>query len=125
MTVVITEGFGEMAFSDRIAQLFEPHDGRAASINGATQVRAGALRPEIIVASEELSSIANAATSVGLEVGGTVRVIRAPLFGEVGKVVELPHDPQVLPTGASTRVLKVELTSGAHEIVPRANVEVM
>jgi hypothetical protein len=44
-TIIVTEGFGELAISPRIVDLLQSLEGETASINGATQVRAGALQP--------------------------------------------------------------------------------
>ena len=48
MTLIITEGFGVLPMNRRIAQLLAASEGARCSINGATQVRAGAVRPEIV-----------------------------------------------------------------------------
>ena len=49
VTVIITEGFGRMRMADRTFGLLKKLSGYKASINGATQIRAGVMRPEIIV----------------------------------------------------------------------------
>jgi len=43
--------------------------------------------------------------------------------GEVGRVVELPVEPQEILTGARVRVARVRLADGQGLAVPRANVE--
>lgn len=125
MSVIITEGFGLMPISERIMKLFRGWQGRAVSINGATQVRAGALRPEVIVPSEgaHVNQGQSASAHAGLEVGARIRVIRVPYFGASGEVIELPHAAQTIETGAVTRVLKAKLDDGRTVTVPRANVE--
>lgn len=127
MTVIITEGFGAIAMSSRIADLTKELAGAACSINGATQVRAGALRPELIAPdAHETADIhvqPDRDTSSGLSVGSRIRLIRVPYFGEFATVTSLPHEPAKIPTGAWTRVLEAELDSGEIVTVPRANVE--
>lgn len=128
MTVIVTEGFGWLAVAERAYSLLRSLEGRAASINGATQVRAGAVRPEIIVAREGTGSGSRAADSdpaAGLRIGAAVRIIRAPHFGAAAKVVALPPDPQPVETGARTRVLNARLPNGDIVTVPRANVELL
>ena len=49
ITLVITEGFGTIAMARRTYDLLASLQGRSASINGATQIRAGVIRPEVIV----------------------------------------------------------------------------
>ena len=48
-SLIITEGFGEIAMAKRTYELLHSNEGRFASINGATQIRAGVIRPEILI----------------------------------------------------------------------------
>jgi hypothetical protein len=124
MTLIITEGFGSLAMSERVFSTLRRVDGQEASINGATQVRAGAQRPEVIapMGSGEMVDSAGAA---GLEIGARVRLIRVPYFGRTGVVRELPHELERIETGAWLRVLRAELDDGSCVTVPRANVELV
>ena len=66
--------------------------GNAASINGATQIRAGVIRPEIVIPIRKfiiLIMIVNLKMPEGIQEGSTVRVIRSPNFGKIGKVTSL------------------------------------
>lgn len=126
-SLIITEGFGALPIADRVVDLARQFAGRAASVNGATQVRAGAVRPEVIIPHDGTSAAAAAHSSadLSLRVGSRVRIIRVPYFGAIGTVSSLPHKPTVIPTGAEVRVLTVELTTGEAVTVPRANVELL
>lgn len=131
MTLIITEGFGALAMNDQAFKLLRQAEGHEASINGATQVRAGALRPEIITkraaASGDTMGASSGVIQGSLKIGSSVRIIRVPYFGAYGRVVELPKEPTKIATGAETRVAMVELLSGDPGIVaiPRANLEVL
>jgi hypothetical protein len=58
--------------------------------------------------------------------GSTVRIIRDPHFGALGKVVSLPPQPAALDTEAAVRILTVALAAGGGEVtLPRANVELV
>jgi len=127
-TLVITEGFGRINMADSTFGIFKSNEGRRASINGATQIRAGVLRPEVVIP-RDLGDFKQAEAgdleSVGLEVGSEVRVIREPYFGRLGKVVALPPELRKLETESKVRVLEVELDDGSKAILPRANVEMI
>jgi len=128
MTLIITEGFGAIPIDRRIFEVLRAADGASASINGATQVRAGALRPEIIT--RALSAVECAAVTPSsarsLRLGSLVRLIRVPYFGLRGVIVDLPHDLVQIETGAWARVAKVRLNESQKEVVvPRANIEVV
>jgi hypothetical protein len=131
MTVIITEGFGALPMNPRIAEMISACSGAQVSINGATQVRAGALRPEIITApSVDRISLATESASEqlgqGLVVGQAVRMIRVPYFGMYGTIVELPRELVRIETGAFARVAKVSLQGLIEQvIVPRANLEIV
>ena len=78
-TLILTEGFGEIGMAHGTFDLLKSRVGRKASINGATQIRAGVIRPEIIVPIEGAKLPAGdgaAAESTGLEIGSMIRVIR-------------------------------------------------
>jgi hypothetical protein len=127
-TVIITEGFGEIAMADRTFGLFKSREGDAAAVNGATQIRAGVMRPEILIplSDEERNQETEPAHADGaLGVGSPVRIIRDPYFGLIGKVSGLPAEPRELGSGSKARVLEVDLESGSKVIVPRANVEII
>jgi hypothetical protein len=135
MTLIITEGFGSLVMNERIVTVLRSAEGARASINGATQVRAGAQRPEIITKVTEPNTeqhknygadVVNpsAEQAGGLEVGSRVRIIRVPYFGMWGYVTALPKELVTIETGALARVAKVALESDRREvIVPRANIE--
>lgn len=128
LTLILTEGFGEIRMAQRTFNMLSSLNGREASINGATQIRAGVIRPEIIVPRPELASeqLPRAAFEAQLlEVGSQVRIIREPYFGRLATVVSLPPQLVQIPTGAMVRVLEAELETGEHVVVPRANVEII
>ncbi|MDE0016867.1 MAG: hypothetical protein OXU51_11810 [Candidatus Poribacteria bacterium] len=127
ITLVITEGFGSIAMAEQTFTLLKAREGMKTSINGATQIRAGVVRPEILIPLAEATAAASDAendTTEGLlEVGSSVRIIREPYFGKLGRVTELPVELQNLETEAQVRVLRVELEDGEQTTLPRANVE--
>jgi len=48
-TLILTEGFGSIPMAGKTFALLSAHAGQPASISGATQIRAGVIRPEIII----------------------------------------------------------------------------
>lgn len=128
ITIIITEGFGKMEISTRTFEILKEFDGRKASINGATQIRAGVIRPEVIIPIESIdqSLLEENDPNSQLRIGSEVRIIREPYFGQLAEVVDLPIEPQPLETEAKVRVLKVRIKNMSKEVtLPRANVEVI
>ena len=128
ITLVITEGFGGIAMAEQTFSLLKTREGLKTSINGATQIRAGVVRPEIVIplvsdAVETVEAGKGDSTEGILEIGSPVRIIREPYFGKLGRVTELPVALQNLETEAQVRVLRVEFENGEQTTLPRANVE--
>ncbi len=128
LTVIVTEGFGEIAMAVRTYNLLRNREGDTAAVNGATQIRAGVMRPEIIIPLTEAEKAKEAEPEHSggfLEIGIPVRIIRDPYFGLIGEVSGLPAEPAVLGSGSKARVLEVQLDSGESVTIPRANVELI
>jgi hypothetical protein len=127
LTLVVTEGFGRMTMADKTFDLLKSKVGMKTSMSGATQIRAGVIRPEIVVPLDGagVAAESESESSTGLTVGTLVRVIREPYFGAIGKVTALPPELQVLKSEAKVRVLEVEFADGSRAVIPRANVELI
>jgi len=124
-TLIITEGFGKMNMSARTFNLLKSFEGYVAAINGATQIRAGVLRPEIIIPHGETEELEKEELSAGMVSGTSVRIIREPNFGAIGEVASLPVELQRVESGSKVRVLVVRLDDGTEVTIPRANVEII
>lgn len=124
-TLILTEGFGELAMAKRTFEMLGRHDGCYASINGATQIRAGVIRPEIIVEATGGAVGEVAASTTETCVGARVRIIREPHFGVIARIKALPPEAIVIESGATVRVMLVELPDGQEHLLPRANVELI
>ena len=126
-SLIVTEGFGNIRMGSRTFDLLHKENGKFVSINGATQIRAGVIRPEIVIPLQE-SEIPE--TSVhksddrGIGEGSLVRIIRAPYFGKMGEVVSLPPELQQMESETMVRVAEVKIDSGVLNI-PRANLEMV
>jgi hypothetical protein len=127
-TLILTEGFGTIPMAQKTFGLLSAHVGEKASISGATQIRAGVIRPEIIIPKQAGvgSGVREAASQrEGLRIGDPVRIIRDPLFGKIGQVSSLPSDLQRIPTESEVRVLEVRFPDGQVAVIPRTNIEVI
>ena len=125
ITLVVTEGFGQIPMAARSFQLLRKHVGEAASINGTTQIRAGVIRPEVIIPHRGGEAEPPRPQTGHLTTGSRVRLIRDPYFGLLGQVTELPEELQVIETEARVRVARVQLEDGREVTVPRANIELI
>ncbi|MCF7857815.1 MAG: hypothetical protein K9N07_00620 [Candidatus Cloacimonetes bacterium] len=127
LTIVVTEGFGKIKMAHNTFELLKSFEGHKASIHGITQIRAGVMRPEIIIPIDfkENELKAEAPKMSSLEIGTTIRVIRQPNFGIIGKVTGLPEKLTKVESETLVRILEAELENGKKVTIPRANVEVI
>jgi hypothetical protein len=128
ITLVVTEGFGQIAMARKTFDLLSSREGRKTSINGATQIRAGVIRPEVVIPLDgsDVDVPQGGQSKGGMVPGSLIRIIRQPHFGEVAKVVSLPEKPMVIGTEAKVRVVEIALiNSGEKMVLPRANVEII
>ena len=126
-TLVLTEGFGAIPMAPKTFSLLSAHAGQKASMSGATQIRAGVIRPEIIIPRTTASADMrpDRMEREGIQLGDPVRIIRDPLFGKIGTVSALPSELRAIPTESEVRVLQVRFPDGTTTVVPRSNIEVI
>jgi hypothetical protein len=126
-SLIVTEGFGNIRMGSRTFDLLHKKNGKFVSINGTTQIRAGVIRPEIVIPlqkSEIPETSVYQSDDRGISKGSLVRIIRAPYFGKMGEVVSLPPELQQMESETMVRVAKVKIDNDVFSI-PRANLEMV
>ncbi|MBT7519608.1 MAG: hypothetical protein HN654_04505 [Candidatus Marinimicrobia bacterium] len=126
-SLIVTEGFGNIRMGSRTFDLLNKENGKFVSINGATQIRAGVIRPEIVVPLQEIEIPETAvykSDNSGISEGSLVRIIRAPYFGKMGEVVSLPPELQQMESETMVRIAEVKVDGDVLNI-PRANLEMV
>ena len=127
LTIVCTEGFGKITMATKTYELLKQFNGRKTSIHGRTQIRAGVIRPEIIIPLDfdENELVVKEASMPILEPGTMIRIIRQPHFGRIAKVTALPEELTKVESETLVRILEGEFEDGTKFRMPRANVEVI
>ena len=126
-SLIVTEGYGKIQMGAQTFDLLKENSDRLASINGATQIRAGVIRPEIIIptdANSQKDNDENSKKMYGMTEGSLVRVIRSPNFGKIGSVKELPSELRKMESETMVRVAIINIEGKMIEI-PRSNLEVV
>lgn len=150
--LILTGGFGEGRMDPALYARLAGLSGKLASLSGATHIRAGVIRPRIIVsypfppdfslteATAAAVAAGGAARPDGDEgsgqggrepgVGARVRIVRGRWSGRTGTIRDLPDQPQEIPTGTSVLVAHVSLDPGHDDengairvTVPKANLK--
>ena len=124
--LIVTEGYGSIPMSEATYSLLKENAGNAASINGATQIRAGVIRPEIVIPINNSDSENDSESKMpqGIQEGSTVRVIRSPNFGKIGTVASLPSELNKMESETMVRVAEINI-AGKNFLIPRANLEMV
>ena len=127
ITVIVTEGFGMIPMAEYTFKLLSSRNGEKASVSGATQIRAGVMRPEIIVPGfpRNVTECKKDQGRGWIEPGDPIRIIREPHFGVIGTVKSLPPELTMIGSESHARVLEVTLDGGEVIVIPRANIEVL
>ena len=129
ITLLLTEGFGKISMADRTYKTLKLREGEVASISGATQIRAGVIRPEIIIPYNDndidLSKGDDGENRQSVQVGDIIRVIRQPYFGRLGTVHALPPELRQIESETKARILEVKFHEGDIAVIPRANIELI
>jgi len=126
-SLILTEGYGKINMSEGTFNLLKQHEDKFVSINGATQIRAGVIRPEIVIPLNNKEIPADKGLEnkkLGMHEGSLVRVIRAPFFGHIGIVHSLPSALQKMESETMVRVAEVKIDNKLY-IIPRSNLEML
>ncbi len=125
ITLVLTEGFGRIRMAERTFRLLKSLEGSQAAVSGATQIRAGVMRPEILVPRASAAGESSDGGVTGMDVGSLLRCIRGDHFGRIGRITALPAPLQELGSESHARVLEAEIEGVGRVILPRANIELI
>lgn len=121
--VILTEGFGTLPPTAPIFDLLAKKQGSQTVYDAAVPDTRRNVRPEIIIASGRGGNVTAPATDIPLAVGMQVRLRRAPYFGRIGKISQLPDKPLRLENGLRVPCAQVRLRGGETVTVPLANLD--
>jgi hypothetical protein len=117
-TLLLTEGFGDFAMEAQVFSKLSNLEGVTVSINGATQIRAGVLRPELIA-----PTCPQTGPSPEPDERERVRIVRGRHIGRTGVIADCPPEVAEVDSGVRCLVFEVELDTGQRVRIPRPNVE--
>ena len=144
--VVISEGFGDFHLPPAVAEALRGLHGRRAIVDGTTQLRAGAIRPEMIVIDEDGTAVGDGdaggmnagmsgdSTGAGgtagddwptpgtapIVAGDEVRCFAGRNLGRTGRAVDMPRQGY-LESGLQTLLVEVAWADGGRDMVAVRN----
>lgn len=123
--IIVIEGFGHLGLNSIAFKLLTTNEKREVALNAEPWDRFTGRKPEIVIplpAAGELPVLREISV---FALDQTVRVLRAPCPGKIGKIVELPAEPVPLPNGLFAQSGEVRLENGNIVVLPLANLEII
>ncbi|UCC11246.1 MAG: hypothetical protein JSW02_07780, partial [candidate division WOR-3 bacterium] len=117
ITSVIVEGFGKLDVPEDHKNFFAQSTGRNIVLKASTQVRAGVVRPKIIIPSDEEYFECKTPTE-------KVKVIWGQYYGKTGVIKKQPHFGKTI-SGIETWLCDVECDDGTVITLPINNQQMM
>lgn len=122
--IFLTEGFGEARMNTTTQELLKEFDGYQATLDAHKPERLDARRPELVINRSGMEEVREQSAFKRLQRGDVVRVCCAPYFGILAKVLEVPRQPQALPSGLRVLCAKVEMShNGTQVAIPLQSLE--
>jgi hypothetical protein len=123
--LLVTEGFGRRPINQPAFNLLMNNAGREMAIH-AHPIRADSnQRPELIIPLAPNHPTELPDEVITLMPGTQVRILRAPLHGQVGIIREVLSQSFLFPSGIRARSATVDLEEGGTTTVPLANLDVL
>jgi hypothetical protein len=119
LSLVVTEGFGDLSMNSAAFDLLKSYSGREACLNPALQMRWQVCRPEIVIPLPAEGKPPTAGYVGKIAVGAVVRTLRAPYENVVGRVVALPAQPRPVSGSSGIRALGAVIEVAAAAAVPQ------
>ena len=135
LSLIVTEGFGDMAMNSNTFELLRAYAGREVCFSPNARNMFGEMRwesrwPEILIplpgeGQPPPAEHAKHGPGVSLQVGTRVRALRAPYQGIIGQVVSLPPHRRAIASGARVYGAEIDLPLIGSVFVPLANLEIV
>lgn len=121
--VLVVEGFTEQPFSPPVLQVLHLLHQRDAILCAEPPKRATGQRPWLFSPQEAYEALHSVRSGAPLEPNTMVRILRGPHRGKLAHVLELKPEPEMLPSGTQSYVVKLRFDEQTL-VVPITNVEI-
>lgn len=122
-TLIMMQGFGSPMPENTYREMAE-HADLLVAIDGSTQLRAGVIRPEILIPLAEdipADTKETVNTALNLQVNDPVILIREPHFGAIGRVAAISAELQATAAETKASLALIQLDQGECLQVPVQN----
>lgn len=123
--IIVIEGFGPIAMNSVAYKLLTTNDRREVALNAEAWDRYTGARPEILIELPAPGELPLPQDAERYAPGQTVRVVRAPSNGIIGKIVKLSSGLITLANGVKAQAAEIQLESNEKVVIPLVNLEIM
>jgi hypothetical protein len=123
--ILILDGFGKITLNSYAFRILAGNANREVSVNASNWDRYTTSRPEVIIPLPSTDVVDVPKTSAVFSPGVSVRIIKNPLAGEVGKLIALRTEQTPLVNGLRVPSAVISLENGDQTIVPLVNLDVI
>lgn len=119
--VMLTEGFGTIPMAEPVLEFLRQAEGQQACLSVRGVTRDPVARPRLILPGHAGSDLDQSGDR--MMQGSTVRVVRDPHLGKIGRIKSIQLTPRSIESGSPQPVAEIETAPGEVVVVPLRNLE--
>lgn len=123
--ILALDGFGKITMNSSAYRILSTNEKRPVSVNASVWDRYTDSRPEVIVPLPALDEVDVPKLSAVFSPGQSVRIVKSPLAGVVGKLIALRSEQTPLSNGLRVPSAVINLENGDQTVVPLMNLDVI
>jgi transcription antitermination factor NusG len=123
--ILVLDGFGKIAMNSYAYRILVTNDKRQVAVNACNWDRYTDSRPEVIIPLPASDDPDLPRVSAVFSPGQSVRIIKSPLAGVIGKLIALRSEQAPLSNGLRVPSAIVNLENGDQTVVPLVNLDVI
>lgn len=123
--IMVIDGFGKIPMNMAAYKLLTTNERREAAVNAENWDRFKGVRPEVFIPLPASGNISLPREVGYFEAGQTVRILRAPHKGMIGKLLAVQAGMNRLPNGVQTKTGLIQLEAGDEVVVALVNCEIL
>jgi transcription antitermination factor NusG len=125
LPIVVIEGFGLLPINSAAFNLLITSDQREIAVNAEKMDTYANQRPEVFISLPVNQMVHEPRDATLFSPGQKVRIVRAPYQSQIGTLITLKPELEVLPNGIKATSAEIELENSIKVKLPLANLEVL
>jgi hypothetical protein len=123
--IVVIEGFGPIPMDSVAYKLLTTNDRREVALNAEPWDLYKGVRPEVMIELPATGEPPVPPDSDQYTPGQTVRIVRPPHAGKIGKITSVKTSLLTLPNGIKAAAAEIQLESNEQVVIPLVNLEIL